>query len=96
MVEHPGDFPPNFLAECSKRAEYFNDKVSNPKCSSLYFRLNSFPGELLRVKKLFRAPLKKDKDIVPAAAFIRRCLTIDPSVRPGASELLQDEWLIEY
>jgi serine/threonine-protein kinase SRPK3 len=32
-------------------------------------------------------------DIAPAAAFIRRCLTIDPDARPTALELLDDEWL---
>jgi serine/threonine-protein kinase SRPK3 len=32
-------------------------------------------------------------DIAPAAVFIRRYLTIDPSVRPSALELLDDEWL---
>ncbi|KAG1790374.1 kinase-like domain-containing protein [Suillus variegatus] len=35
----------------------------------------------------------EEKDIPPAAAFIRRCLTIDPRARPTALELLDDEWL---
>lgn len=34
-----------------------------------------------------------EKDIAPAAAFIRKCLTIDPHERPTALELLEDEWL---
>lgn len=63
-----------------------------------------FAGKLLRVKKLFQRTVERciahynhvrDKDIAPAAAFIRRCLTIDPFVRPSASELSQDEWLID-
>jgi serine/threonine-protein kinase SRPK3 len=79
-------------------------RVSNPKYSPLYYRLNWFPGKLLRVKKLFPRTVEEciahynrvgDKDIAAAAAFIRRCLTIDPSVRPNASELLHDEWLID-
>lgn len=54
------------------------------------------------MKELFPRPIEEciayynrveDKDIGPIAAFMRRCLTIDPSVRPSASELLQDEWL---
>jgi len=79
-------------------------KVSNPKYSPLYYCLSWFPGELLHVKKLFPHTVKKciahyghvgDKDITPAAAFIQRCLTIDPSVHPSMSELLQDKWLID-
>ena len=34
-----------------------------------------------------------EKEIVPAATFMRRCLTIDPCARPTAVELLDDEWL---
>ncbi|KIM44308.1 hypothetical protein M413DRAFT_433710 [Hebeloma cylindrosporum] len=86
IVELLGDFPPNFLADCRRTAEYFDDK-----------------GGLLRVKQLFPRTVEQciahynrvaDKDIAPTAAFIRRCLTIDPSTRPSASELLRDEWLV--
>jgi serine/threonine-protein kinase SRPK3 len=35
----------------------------------------------------------KPEELAPAANFIRRCLTIDPSARPTAKELLEDEWL---
>lgn len=66
----------------------------------LYCCLNcTFAGELLRVKKLFSRTVEEclvhydhvgNKDIAFAAAFIRRCLTIDPSAR---LELLQDKWL---
>jgi len=31
MIEHLGDFPPSFLADCRKRAEYFNDKGEQSK-----------------------------------------------------------------
>ena len=34
-----------------------------------------------------------EKEIAPAATFIRKCLTIDPRARPTALELLDDEWL---
>ncbi|KAF8167107.1 hypothetical protein B0H34DRAFT_645455 [Crassisporium funariophilum] len=85
MIELLGGFSPKFLADCRSRTEYFDEK-----------------GELLRVKKLFPRTIEEcithygrleDKDITLAAAFIRRCLTIDPSLRPSASELFQDEWL---
>lgn len=32
-------------------------------------------------------------DLQAAAAFIRRCMAIDPSARPSAEDLLQDDWL---
>jgi serine/threonine-protein kinase SRPK3 len=32
-------------------------------------------------------------DIPPIATFLRRCLTIDPTLRPSALELLKDSWL---
>ncbi|GLB44360.1 putative protein kinase domain containing protein [Lyophyllum shimeji] len=87
IIEHVGGFSPSFLARCSWRGEYFDEQ-----------------GELLRVKNEWLSPqpiedclaLYKHVDknaITPAAAFIRRCLTIDPSARPSASDLLQDQWL---
>ncbi|KAF8072141.1 kinase-like domain-containing protein [Lyophyllum atratum] len=87
ITEHVGPFPPSFLARCSRRGEYFDEH-----------------GELLRVKneRLIPQPIEDclatykhvDKNIItPAAAFIRRCLTIDPAARPSASDLLQDQWL---
>ncbi|KAG1744912.1 uncharacterized protein EDB91DRAFT_1345806 [Suillus paluster] len=56
----------------------------------------------LRVHNLFPNPIESflrtyhnmdETDILPAAAFIRRCSTIDPRARPTALELLEDEWL---
>jgi serine/threonine-protein kinase SRPK3 len=61
-----------------------------------------FSGSLLRVQKLFPRSIDEclryyrfvdEAQIAPAATFIRRCLTIDPNVRPSALELLDDEWL---
>ena len=34
-----------------------------------------------------------DADARSAAAFIKRCLALDPAARPSVTELLQDEWL---
>jgi serine/threonine-protein kinase SRPK3 len=102
MIEHIGDFPLSFLAGCSRRDEHFSEQgedFQNIPCLDKH--LNFFAGKLFHVKKLFPRTIEEcmaqykhidDKDIAPAATFIRRCLTIDPSVRPSASELLQDEW----
>jgi len=85
ILEHIGPFPSRFLDACSRRSEYFDKR-----------------GSLLRVQKLFPRSIDEclrhyrhldEAGIAPAAAFIRRCLTIDPDVRPSASELLGDGWL---
>jgi serine/threonine-protein kinase SRPK3 len=109
ILEHIGPFPAHFLAACSRRAEYFNEQghffvhssMLHNNCSLsniLYF----FLGSLLRVQKpvprsidecLRFYRLLDEAQIAPAAAFIQRCLTIDPDVRPSALELLNDEWL---
>ena len=34
-----------------------------------------------------------ESEIPGTAAFLRRCLTLDPKLRPSALELLKDRWL---
>jgi serine/threonine-protein kinase SRPK3 len=107
ILEHIGPFPAHFLAVCSHRAEYFDEKgfffgslIDARLSNGLYSSF--FSGLLLRVKKLFPRSIDEflryyhlvdEEQIAPAATFIRRCLTIDPDVRPSALELLNDEWL---
>ncbi|THH03876.1 hypothetical protein EW146_g10325 [Bondarzewia mesenterica] len=85
ILEHIGPFPSSFLQACQRRTDFLDEQ-----------------GSLIRVKKLFPRTIEEcmnhyaildEKDIPVAAAFIRRCLTIDPGARPTALELLGDEWL---
>ena len=58
---------------------------------------------LLRINGFSRIPLEvllttfnancEEQDIIGVADFMRRCLTIDPELRPSAQELLKDKWL---
>ncbi|OCH93607.1 hypothetical protein OBBRIDRAFT_811058 [Obba rivulosa] len=58
-------------------------------------------GRLLRIDNLSPDPIEERlrkyafiyKDVPGTAAFIRRCLTIDPRDRPTAQQLLEDGWL---
>jgi serine/threonine-protein kinase SRPK3 len=34
-----------------------------------------------------------EKELPGTAGFLRRCLTLDPKLRPSAQELLKDSWL---
>lgn len=99
----PTAFSPAFLARCVMRDEYF-DK-SGASCS---FRLLAYAdktsaadGELhvgTNLPSTTVAALLAERGVSPveiggAAAFIDRCLTVDPEERPTAAELLQDPWL---
>jgi serine/threonine-protein kinase SRPK3 len=35
-----------------------------------------------------------EDEILGTAAFLRRCLSLDPKLRPSAQELLKDSWLL--
>ncbi|KAH7910212.1 kinase-like domain-containing protein [Hygrophoropsis aurantiaca] len=84
-LEIIGPFPSSFLDACPRRSEFFDQE-----------------GSLIRIKKLSPRPIEdcmriynvlNEEDIPAAAAFARRCLTVDPGARPSALELLDDEWL---
>ncbi|KAI9058589.1 kinase-like protein [Trametes sanguinea] len=86
IVEHIGPFPAAFLERCDKRTQYFDDtgrllKTALPNGGPLENRLSAALLGTLGAQ-----------DFRQTAAFIRRCLTIDPNERPTAAQLLEDEW----
>ena len=51
------------------------------------------PISLERIfRKIVPDPID-DNEVPGAARFMRRCMTLDPSLRPTAEALLDDEWL---
>ncbi|KAG2146239.1 kinase-like domain-containing protein [Suillus clintonianus] len=84
ILEHIGPFPPSFLERCQRRADFFDEQGS--------LRVhNLIPQSMESCLRAYK--VMGEKDISSAAAFIRKCLTIDPHARPTALELLDDEWL---
>jgi len=85
MVEYLGSFPPRFLEACSRRAEYFDGDGS-------LLRVTDFmPTNLEEI--LYGLGTVQADDVPGAAAFMRRCLALDPASRPSAQQLLNDKWL---
>lgn len=84
ILEHIGSFPPSFLERCQRRSDFFDEQGS--------LRVhNLIPQTMESCLRAYK--VMDEKDIAPAAAFIRKCLTIDPHERPTALELLNDDWL---
>jgi serine/threonine-protein kinase SRPK3 len=44
--------------------------------------------------RLRRLEAVDENEIAGVAGFLRRCLTLDPKLRPSAQELLEDRWLL--
>lgn len=84
ILEHIGPFPPDFLERCERRSDFFDEQGS--------LRVhNLIPQAMESCLRAYK--VMDEKDVAPAAAFIRKCLTIDPRTRPTALELLDDGWL---
>lgn len=84
ILEHIGPFPPSFLERCQRRSDFFDEQ-------GLLRVHNLIPQAMESCLRAYK--VMDEKDIAPAAAFIRKCLTIDPHERPTALELLNDDWL---
>ncbi|KAF9783967.1 kinase-like domain-containing protein [Thelephora terrestris] len=87
ITECLGPFPPEFLQECEDRDKYFDE-------NGTLLRKNdesepaSLEGILLSLKAV------DENDVPGTVAFIKKCLTLDPKLRPSAQELLEDDWLL--
>ncbi|KAI0265562.1 kinase-like domain-containing protein [Gloeopeniophorella convolvens] len=87
IIRTIGAFPPDFLATCSKSADYFDNK------GNLLRAQPEMPPQPGSIEDELRSRTTLDeKDILATGAFLRRCLTIDPSRRPTALQLLDDDW----
>ena len=109
MVECLGPFPLEFLKHCEDRGKYFDEKGEcdlQPHLTILSSTINDFLhlGTLLQTNRDFAPSTLEDilrdlkvvdeSEILGTAAFLRRCLMLDPKLRPSAQELLRDGWLL--
>jgi len=80
-----GPFPLEFLQACGDRNKYFDENGT----------LLQTTGDSTTLEDILRSlGVLDESDILGVAAFLRRCLTLDPKQRPSAQELLKDSWLI--
>ncbi|KAF9480906.1 kinase-like protein [Pholiota conissans] len=89
MVNYMGAFPQRFLAKCTMRNSYF-DPEGNPT----FPNINISPLKE-HVTFILGAKGVSTKEARSVAAFMERCLALDPAARPSATELLRHEWLCD-
>ncbi|KAF9785473.1 kinase-like domain-containing protein [Thelephora terrestris] len=85
IVECLGPFPLEFLQACEDRNKYFDKNGMLLQTIDNSTPLEDFLRSLAVVD---------ESDIPGVAAFLRRCLTLDPKLRPSTQELLKDSWLM--
>ncbi|KAH7904191.1 kinase-like domain-containing protein [Hygrophoropsis aurantiaca] len=87
MISFCGEFfSPEFLQRCSRSREYFNTDCKPKKFDR--FSRRTFQECISCSKFPF-----SEEDIERAAAFMHRCLRLDPKDRATAMDLLEDQWL---
>jgi len=85
IVERLGPFPLEFLQACEDRNKYFDENGTLLQATND----SPTPEDILRFLGVI-----DESDILGVGAFLRRCLTLDPRLRPSAQELLKDSWLM--
>ncbi|KAJ3563528.1 hypothetical protein NP233_g8883 [Leucocoprinus birnbaumii] len=103
IEEYLGPFPPELLKNCEDRDKYFDDKGGS-KYSAMLLSIDPFifkaccstpirEYEPAPIEDILRALEVMDEDEVPkTATFLRKCLALDPKLRPSAQDLLKDDW----
>ncbi|EDQ99903.1 uncharacterized protein LACBIDRAFT_315117 [Laccaria bicolor S238N-H82] len=89
MVQCLGPFPLEFLEHCEDWGKYFDEKGT-----LLHTNSNFAPSTLKDILQGFE--VLNESEILGTAAFLRKCLTLDPKLQPSAQELLKDGWLLEF
>ncbi|KAI0350430.1 kinase-like protein [Trametes cingulata] len=84
-----GPFPADFLQRCETSGTFLDAAGAPLHASS--------PAQTMSLEEWLTAfdwvceEMSTD-DVSATCRFVRRCLTIDPLLRPSASKLLEDEW----
>ncbi|KXN81936.1 Serine/threonine-protein kinase SRPK [Leucoagaricus sp. SymC.cos] len=91
IMELLGTFDPTFLDKCSKRDAYFDETGQLLKTVNFEDESISASGSLTH--RLSTASFE-GQDLGSANDFLKCCLTLDPSLRPSAEDLLKDPWLV--
>lgn len=93
IIEVLGPFPLDFLGECEDREKYFDEKGTLLHTKNTDFAPTTLENILQELRLEVGDEDEDESEILGAAKFLRRCLMLDPRMRPSAQELLEDGWL---
>lgn len=97
-----GPFPAAFIEKCGSRDQFFDANALSIFCLIKYHKLTVRCTSRIRKKITPTGSLRQGLQQVDGLAgddlgrtedFLRRCLALDPNMRPLASVLACDEWL---
>ncbi|KAI0708264.1 kinase-like domain-containing protein [Earliella scabrosa] len=97
LAELLGPFPVDFLRRCARRSEYFDDSGKFLRFEPMLARGDTLEQRLYSgtddERDIKYAGLVPEREAQIIAAFIRRCMALDPAARATIPELLAHEWL---